>query len=271
LLDEEDADLPFDLEFRVQGEDNQTQSIKAHKWPLAASSAVFRKQFFGTMAQTAERPVEDDREIVEIKDFTFSIMDRMVKMVYTGSLDTIKECKDVQEIFEMYKLFDKYELKRLMAETKKKITSFSISTENVFDCLKVADLYRNLENFEVICKQFLRRCAICLHFEIREDYTVLCKIWAENQYDPVLLDLLFREINALRECNDTCSNCKEVIYICKRGQPVIERSGRYHSNTLPVGLRITVHGKPQVALDDGYYHVTKRVDTVDAGVKYDCA
>ena len=38
------------------------------------------------------RPVEDGREIVEIKDFTFNIMDRMVKMVYTGSLDTIKEC-----------------------------------------------------------------------------------------------------------------------------------------------------------------------------------
>ena len=101
---------------------------------------------------------------------------------------------------------------------------------------------------------------------------MLCKIWAENQYDPVLLDLLFREINALRECNDTCSNCKAVIYRCKRGKPVrIESSGRYNRYNLPVGLRITVHGKPEVVLDDGYYHVTKRVDTVDAGVKYDCA
>ena len=99
---------------------------------------------------------------------------------------------------------------------------------------------------------------------------MLCKIWAENQYDPVLLDLLFREINALRECNDTCSNCKAVIYRCKRGKPVKESPGRYYDSDLPVGRRITVHGTPQVVLDHGYYDVRKRVDTVDAGVKYDC-
>jgi len=234
LLDEEDADLPFDLEFRVQGEDNQTQSIKAHKWPLAASSAVFRKQFFGTMAQTAERPVEDGREIVEIKDFTFNIMDRMVKMVYSRSMD-MKECKDILEAFEMYKLFDKYEMNSQMRAAKRRLDSFDISTENLVEAIQAADEYRDLANLEDLCQAFITRCALSVHKELKGDYTRLFKILAEKLKKPELYGVIIKELSTMDSVR--CDNCKEVLNKCRKGQKV---------DYLDEGQKISVNGYSQV-------------------------
>ena len=56
------SDLPPDVCFLVRtGEDDESSSktIRAHRWPLAGVSPVFRKQFFG--------PMKDEREVIEVE------------------------------------------------------------------------------------------------------------------------------------------------------------------------------------------------------------
>ena len=61
------SDLPTDVSFVVTGDDDlatntinlaTNNTIRAHKWPLAGVSPVFRKQFFG--------PMKNDRDKIEL-------------------------------------------------------------------------------------------------------------------------------------------------------------------------------------------------------------
>ena len=68
-----DSDLPPDVTFLVAGEDGKS-SIKAHKWPLAGVSPVFRKQFLG--------PMKDERDAIEVEQTTAEAFQTMVDFIY---------------------------------------------------------------------------------------------------------------------------------------------------------------------------------------------
>ena len=69
------SDLPTDVSFVVTGDDDlATNTIRAHKWPLAGVSPVFRKQFFG--------PMKDEREVIEVKKTSAEAFQTMVDFIY---------------------------------------------------------------------------------------------------------------------------------------------------------------------------------------------
>ena len=77
------SDLPTDVSFIVTGDDylatntinlGTNNTIRAHKWPLAGVSPVFRKQFFG--------PMKDEREVIEVKKTSAEAFQTMVDFIY---------------------------------------------------------------------------------------------------------------------------------------------------------------------------------------------
>ena len=87
--------------------------LRAHKHLLASISLVFRKQFFGKLA-------EPRREIL-IKETTFRAFQFLLQYIYCGLevtslIEQIQPTATVALFFEILNLAEKYDMKPLIAE-----------------------------------------------------------------------------------------------------------------------------------------------------------
>ena len=97
-----DSDLPPDVTFLLAGEDGKS-SIRAHKWPLAGVSPVFRKQFLG--------PMKDERDAIEVEKTTAEAFQTMIDFIYRKpGLDTftVTNISCPQMLFELLELAKRY-------------------------------------------------------------------------------------------------------------------------------------------------------------------
>ena len=69
-----DPSLPPDVIFLVKGEEVEEKRIAAHRFLLAGTSPVFKRQFYG--------PMKDIREVVEVKDTTSEAFMTMMNFIY---------------------------------------------------------------------------------------------------------------------------------------------------------------------------------------------
>ena len=158
------SDLPTDVSFVVTGDDdlaNNTinlatnNTIRAHKWPLAGVSPVFRKQFFG--------PMKDEREVIEVKKTSAEAFQTMVDFIYRQAGQntfTLNGIQCPQKLFELLELAERYQIWTLVSLVKESLQNFVLTRENVMFAATVAKNYNVLfEDISTIlsigCLKFL--------------------------------------------------------------------------------------------------------------------
>lgn len=126
-----------DVTFVVKGE-----VIPANKSILALQSDVFESMFATDM-------LEKKTNTVEIVDIEPKIFKLMLRFVYDGNLD----CNETEELLELCKAADKYELRNLVKLCANN-ACFELCTSNVVDILVVADQVRD-DFFKNKCIKFV--------------------------------------------------------------------------------------------------------------------
>uniref|UniRef100_A0AC34FU71 BTB domain-containing protein n=1 Tax=Panagrolaimus sp. ES5 TaxID=591445 RepID=A0AC34FU71_9BILA len=122
------------------------KEITAHKCVLATVSPVFEKMFESGMKEAKEKKVE-------IKDFSFEIIEYAVKLCYHHSLVLTTT---LEEKMQLLQFFDKYDIQPL----KNDLESFLISeiSESTFCRLANTSLLSNALKLKKKCAEFLQNC-----------------------------------------------------------------------------------------------------------------
>jgi len=105
--------LAPDVTFIVVEGESPVGELRAHKHLLASISLVFRKQFFGKLAEP--------RKEILIKETTFRAFQFLLQYIYCGLevttlIEQIQPTGTVALFFEILNLAEKYDMKPLIAE-----------------------------------------------------------------------------------------------------------------------------------------------------------
>jgi speckle-type POZ protein len=141
------------------------KEIHAHKSVLAARSPVFSRMFESGMKEANENKVT-------IKDFTFDIVEKAIKLCYHQSLVPYST---LEEKTKLLQFFEKYDIQPLKDELEKNLIS------DLNECtvcrLTNAALLSNAPKLEMKCTEFLKSC-----FKTKPiaDFDILDKDFALN-------------------------------------------------------------------------------------------
>ena len=91
------SEIPYDITFVI---DECGSKVKAHKFIMAMSSPVFKKQFYGELKEI------DDK--IVIKDASKDAFITMLDFFYCREVDWEK--KTVEDFFEIANMAEKYQL-----------------------------------------------------------------------------------------------------------------------------------------------------------------
>jgi len=178
-----DPPLPSDVTFRVIEGEMVVGELKAHKYFLATVSSVFRKQFFGKLAEK--------KEIIDLKETTYDAFKFLLKYIYSGSdVDGLGGVNELEEVFEIINLAEKYDIKTLSDEILKQIDLLFIEETNVLDVSRTAEVFKH---FEVVSSQLLTRCSEFLKLLLKtdKDIAAFCSSFVRYPEDQqMVLDLL---------------------------------------------------------------------------------
>jgi speckle-type POZ protein len=147
LLSKEGTDVTFKV-----GED----TFLAHRCMLAARSAVFKAELFGSMKEGTIGSV------IEVLDMEANVFRALLGFVYTDSfpkieIATVEEGKEAQEALWLQHFLaaaDRYDLQRLKALCEKKLCEH-ISVSSVTAILAVAERH-NCCGLKEICLEFVK-------------------------------------------------------------------------------------------------------------------
>jgi len=180
----DDPPLPHDVTFRLIEEDVVVGELKAHKYLLASVSPVFRKQFFGKLAEI--------KQVIDIKETTPFAFKYLIQYIYMGLSNTkdIQIESDLVEIFEIVNLAEKYDMKTLSAEIPRLLDQFFIEESNVLEVTKIAEVFKH---FEFLSNQLILKCSNFLKLLLKtdEDLEEFCTNFVKYPEDhQIVLDLL---------------------------------------------------------------------------------
>jgi len=156
-------------------------NLRAHKHFLASVSSVFRKQFFGKLAE--------EKDVIDIKETTFDAFKFLLNYIYTGS-EVGVEGEGLEEVFEIINLAEKYDIKTLSDEIPKHLEELYIEETNVLDVSRTAEVFKH---FESVSNQLLIRCSDFLKLILKtdEDIASFCNSFVRYPEDQqMVLDLL---------------------------------------------------------------------------------
>jgi len=178
-----DPPLPSDVTFRVIEEEMVVGELKAHKFFLATVSSVFRKQFFGKLAEK--------KEVIDLKETTYDAFKFLLNYMYCGSdVDGLEGVNELEEVFEIINLAEKYDIKSLSEEIPKQLELLYIEEANVLDVSRTAVVFKH---FEIVSSQLLSRCSEFLKVVLKtdEDIATFCNSFVRFPEDQqMVLDLL---------------------------------------------------------------------------------
>uniref|UniRef100_A0A0N5BCB3 BTB domain-containing protein n=1 Tax=Strongyloides papillosus TaxID=174720 RepID=A0A0N5BCB3_STREA len=143
--------------------------MKVHKCILTARSEVFRSTL-------ENKDTEHELDIIEINDFNWVVVKKMVDYLYTGEIPTIKYIA-----FEMFEIAEKYKVEGLKL----------IATGSLLGSLDVSNVCKYLEKSEIHSIEILKEfCIAYIYFNVKE--VVKSKEWRKivNFY-PSLLERIF--------------------------------------------------------------------------------
>ena len=181
-----------DVFFRVKSEageivEGPEKSVGAHKVFLADISPVFKEMLFGDMKETGE--------VIEVKETFPEDFSAMISFIYKppGDEFTLNEIGCPQQLFQLMKVADKYEILNLTALISEALGSLAISHENLLFSATVAKQYRPL--FEDVSKRLMLRC---LNFVTTNDGLTLISKTKKN-FPEASLDILNDLLNVGKE------------------------------------------------------------------------
>ena len=155
------SELPQDIFFLVKGGDGKCSKFGAHRVLLAAISPVFRRMFFGPMAETKEE--------MEVKDTSPEAFRAMINYIYTRHPhDVLDEIGCPETLLELFALADMYDIPKLKTRILDEVEAeaYEINLENLISLATVANSYRGV--YADISNKVLM---LCLKFYFRLDAT----------------------------------------------------------------------------------------------------
>ena len=201
-----DSELSPDVSFLVTGEDEKSsKTIKAHKWPLAGVSPVYRKQFFGSM--------KDERGVIEVEKTTAEAFQTMIDFIYRQpgkDTFTVNNIKCPQKLFELLEIAERYQCLGLATLVKEAFKNFVVKRENVIFAATVARNYKLL--FEDMSLILSMKCLKFLHDTTKNSEDIFALIGDKmNSLPGASLDILLElkkvkdeqmQGNILKNCLD---------------------------------------------------------------------
>jgi len=178
-----DPPLPPDVTFRMIEGEVVVGELKAHKYFLASVSSVFRKQFFGKLAER--------RKIIDIKETTYDAFKFLLNYIYNGSdVWMNEEAGNLEEMFEIINLAEKYDIKTLREEIPKHLDNYDIEENNVLEVSRTAEVFKH---FESVSTQLLTKCSDFLKLVLKTDDDIanFCNSFVKYPEDQrLVVDLL---------------------------------------------------------------------------------
>ena len=195
--------VPFDVTFEVAG---SGRLVRAHKFLLAIHSSVFR-------AMVYESPKQDAYIVVE--GTNYEAFQKLIHYIYQKEID----CKDLhlQELFDVVKLSERYQIANLTEDLKKQMDHFPVSKANL---MEVASTATQFSCFENISQSLLLNCAAFVRRNMTSEDEL--QLVLSQQDDSRIL--VAANILRLARSLAACDNCLEKT--CLAGQPVLPRKFR---------------------------------------------
>ena len=129
--------IPTDVTFLFHGEneEEEAEKVKAHKPILAAASAVFQREFYGSMKEAGGE--------IEIVDASKEVFQAMVHYIYSYEEMNL-DSYDLSFIASLFYLAEKYDIGDLKDEILSFIPKYLVTKENVLEIAAFAEQCVNL-------------------------------------------------------------------------------------------------------------------------------
>lgn len=125
--------------------------IKAHKMILASRSSYFKALFYGGLKESQENEIALDSET------PIDAFETILSYIYTGEVSLCN--KNINQLQDMISLADKYGFVKLMDDIAEYIKKSLITTDNVIEIYRIADIYR-LSTLKEACHSVIEKNAI---------------------------------------------------------------------------------------------------------------
>uniref|UniRef100_A0A914PIK3 BTB domain-containing protein n=1 Tax=Panagrolaimus davidi TaxID=227884 RepID=A0A914PIK3_9BILA len=124
----------------------EKKEIKVHKLILQTKSNVFRAMFNSKMKESTENKME-------IKDFSFDVVETGIKMIYNCNFESSLSMNDLMKLLQF---FDKYNIPSLKDKIEPLLIS-QISAANVCRLINASILSNSLK-LKKECMEFMGKC-----------------------------------------------------------------------------------------------------------------
>ncbi|KAF3336302.1 BTB/POZ and MATH domain-containing protein 2 [Carex littledalei] len=158
-----------DVTFVVKGE-----RFKAHRWMLAARSAVFNAEFFGCMK-------EKWADTITVDDIEATVFKSMLYFIYSDSLPDFEDCDDDGEKQNMRLMAqhllvaaDRYQLERLRLISEDLLCK-NLGVSNAVNTLILAEQH-NCSQLKAKCLKFMSSPEVFKAVVLTDDFHNLMKI-----------------------------------------------------------------------------------------------
>jgi hypothetical protein len=140
---------------------------------------------------------------IEINDFSLKGFTALLNFIYSGEETVIMKTQDLEELFELYNLAEKYFLTELKTLVSKTMQNLPFSVKNYAAVFTTVAKYENLLHTEELCQDLLKRCASAVK---KSWWTVddSTSFWSADYNDDVSLKAaLLQKISTLssRHCH----------------------------------------------------------------------
>ena len=182
--------IPTDVKFVIA---HCGSVVEAHKFVLAMGSPVFMKQFYGLLKETDE--------MVSVKETNKESFAVMIDFLYGKEIDL--KTKNVEELFDVANVAEKYHINSLMDAVKKVVEDYPLKEDNVVVCASLALQY---DQFEAPSRALLMNCAKFLKSILKtvKDF----EAFAEKYSETGLSDVAFKLQGMMSKVPHGCKDCR---------------------------------------------------------------
>jgi hypothetical protein len=142
----------------------------------------------------------EKKDIIDIKETTYDAFKFLLNYIYNGLSGVNEGGSELEEMFKIINLAEKYDMKTLSDEIIKQMDELDIEEANVLEVSRTALVFKH---FEAISNQLITKCSDFLKLILKtdDDFAVFCDSFASYPKDQqMVLDLL--NMNMRGEFND---------------------------------------------------------------------
>ncbi len=192
---------------------------------------------------------------MEIRDTPFAAFEAVIRYIYTDDETDICDIDDLDLLFRIYCLSDKYFLEDLKILVSKVIKTFFISCHNYAAVFRTTEAYKHLLGMEKLCGDLWDRCVRT----VKEEWKTVADsvlFWSKNHDDDVAIkQALVKRMAELSHSADKCT-CGYSKLFCCYGDPLTLENCRE-------GLAVKPAAKISCYDFNGRY---KSVETFERGI-----